>query len=248
MSRKKIVAGNWKMNIKPSETKGIIDGLKDNIKDSNVDVVFCVPFGNLHAALEAVQGTNIAIGAQNMHCQDSGAFTGEISADMLADMGVKYVILGHSERRSLFGETDVIVNKKTLKALEKNLVPIVCVGETLEEREQGITVDLVRLQTKVALTNVTKEQAKGIVLAYEPVWAIGTGKTATSAQAEEVCKALREVLAEIYDEATASEIRIQYGGSVNGANATEIFSMENIDGGLVGGASLKPEFEKIINH
>lgn len=170
MSRKKIVAGNWKMNIVPSETKSVIDSLKDKVSNSKCDVVFCVPFINLHEALEAVKGTDISIGAQNMYFEDNGAYTGEISAPMLADMGVKYVILGHSERRTFFAETDETVNKKVLKSLEHNLIPIVCIGETLEQREQGITVDLVRLQTKIALKGVSAEQAKGIVLAYEPVW------------------------------------------------------------------------------
>lgn len=248
MSRKKIVAGNWKMNTVPSETKKLINTLKDKFTNNSCDVVFCVPFVNLTEALEAVKGTNIEIGAQNMHYEESGAYTGEISASMLADMGVKYVILGHSERRAFFAETDETVNKKTLKALKHNLVPIVCVGETLEQREQGITIDFIRMQIKIALFGVTAEQAKNIVIAYEPVWAIGTGKTATSQQAEEVCKAIRKVLSEMYGETVANVIRIQYGGSVNGLNATELFSMNNIDGGLVGGASLKPEFEQIVNH
>lgn len=248
MSRKKIIAGNWKMNIKPSQTKELIDGIKSKITNSGYDVVFCVPFVNLQEAIEAVKGTDIKIGAQNMHFEDQGAFTGEISAAMLSDIGVKYVVLGHSERRAFFAETDETVNKKTLKALENNLIPIVCVGETLEQREQGITIDLIRMQTKIALNGVTKEQASQVVIAYEPIWAIGTGKTATSTQAEEVCKAIRRVLSEIYDDNIANQMRIQYGGSVTSANATELFSMENIDGGLVGGASLKAEFENIVNH
>ncbi len=245
--RKKIIAGNWKMNKTPNEAAVFANSLKDKVNSDKADVVFCVPFVDIAAVSEAVKGTNIAIGAQNMYFKDSGAYTGEISADMLLDAGVKYVILGHSERREYFGETDEIVNQKALKAIEKGLIPIICIGESLKQREQGITIDLVRLQTKIALQGITAEQAAGIVIAYEPIWAIGTGKTATSEQAEEVCAAIRQVVCEIYDEKTADAVRIQYGGSVNGANANELFNMKNIDGGLVGGASLKAEFENIVN-
>lgn len=246
--RKKIIAGNWKMNNTISESIEFLNSIKSKIDTTESDVVFCVPSINITSVIENLKGTNISVGAQNMHYENSGAYTGELSAKMLCDAGVKYVVVGHSERRQYFGETDEIVNKKTLKALEFGLVPFVCIGETLEQREQGITIDLVRLQTKVALNNVSKEDAKKVVVAYEPIWAIGTGVTATSQQAEEVCAAIRVVLAEIYDEATANEIRIQYGGSVNGANANELFAMPNIDGGLVGGASLKAEFENVVNY
>ncbi len=247
MSRKKIIAGNWKMNLTPSEAKEFVTNLKSKINTDKCDVVLCVPAIDIPVVLDTVKGTNIEVGAQNMHFEENGAFTGEISARMLTDMGVKYVIIGHSERREYFGETDQTVNKKVLKALNNHIIPIICIGETLQQREEGITVDLVRLQTKIALKGVSREQAKNIVIAYEPIWAIGTGKTATSQQAEEVCKAIREVLGEIYNVDIASKIRIQYGGSVNASNASELFSMPNIDGGLVGGASLKPEFEQVIN-
>ncbi|ADZ84532.1 triose-phosphate isomerase [Cellulosilyticum sp. ST5] len=246
--RKKIVAGNWKMNMTPAKAVELINSLKNEINTTDVDVVVCPPFVCLPAVLDAVKGTNIAVGAQNMHFEENGAYTGEIAPSMLVELGVKYVIIGHSERRQYFAETDVTVNKKVLKAIEHNLVPILCVGESLEEREQGITIDLVRLQTKVALKDVKAEDAKKVVIAYEPIWAIGTGKTATSAQAEEVCKAIREVVAEVYGQEVADEVRVQYGGSVNAGNANELFNMGNIDGGLVGGASLKAEFTSIVNY
>ncbi len=244
--RRQIVAGNWKMNKTLSESLELCKELKDKVNVSNKDVVFCVPSINISQVQKELEGTNIEVGAQNIHFENSGAYTGEISADMLVDLGVKYVILGHSERREYFLESDEIVNKKVLKALEKSLIPILCVGETLEEREQNITIEKVRTQIKVGMLNVTDEQAKKVVIAYEPIWAIGTGKTATSIQAEEVCKSIRQVLTEIYNSEVANEIRIQYGGSVNAKNAKELFSMENIDGGLVGGASLKPEFEQVV--
>lgn len=246
--RKKIVAGNWKMNMTPAKAVELIDSLKDKINTTDVDVVVCPPFVCLPAVLEAVKGTNIAVGAQNMHFEEKGAFTGEIAPDMLVELGVKYVVIGHSERRQYFAETDETVNKKVLKAIEHNLLPIICVGESLAEREQGVTIDLVRLQTKIALKDVKAEDAKKVVIAYEPIWAIGTGKTATSAQAEEVCKAIREVVAEVYGQEVADSVRVQYGGSVNGGNANELFNMGNIDGGLVGGASLKEEFASIVNY
>ena len=198
--------------------------------------------------MEAAKGTNIQIGAENMYFEEKGAYTGEISPNMLVDAGVKYVIIGHSERREYFAETDETVNKKVLKAFEHGLTPIICCGETLTQREQGITLDWIRQQIKIAFQNVTAEQAKTAVIAYEPIWAIGTGKTATSDQAEEVCGAIRACIAEVYDEATAAEIRIQYGGSVNAGNAAELFAKPDIDGGLVGGASLKPDFGKIVNY
>ncbi len=246
--RKKIVAGNWKMNMTPAKAVELINSLKNEINTTDVDVVVCPPFVCLPAVLDAVKGTNIAVGAQNMHFEESGAFTGEIAPSMLVELGVKYVVLGHSERRQYFAETDETVNKKVLKAIEHNLVPIICVGESLAEREQGVTIDLVRLQTKIALKDVKAEDAKNVVIAYEPIWAIGTGKTATSEQAEEVCAAIRAVVAEVYGQEVADAVRVQYGGSVNGGNANELFNMGNIDGGLVGGASLKPEFASIVNY
>lgn len=246
--RKKIIAGNWKMNKTPKEAVELAFELKEKVNTDKSTVVFCVPAIDIIPVAEALKGSNIAVGAQNMYFEDSGAYTGEISAQMLVDAGVKYVIIGHSERRQYFAETDETVNKKVLKAIASKLTPIICVGETLIQREQGITVDLVRLQTKIALKGVTYEDAKNLVIAYEPIWAIGTGKTATSEQAQEVCKAIRDVVAEIYDSSVAGEILIQYGGSVNAANAKELFSMPDIDGGLVGGASLKAEFENIVNY
>ncbi len=246
--RKKIIAGNWKMNKTPSETVTLINELKPLVANDDVDVVFCVPAISLTTALEAAKGSNIEIGAENMYFEESGAFTGEIAPNMLTDIGVKYVILGHSERREYFAETDETVNKKVLKAFEHGITPIICCGETLTQREQGITIDWIRQQIKIAFLNVTADQAKTAVIAYEPIWAIGTGKTATSDQAEEVCAAIRACIKEIYDDATAAAIRIQYGGSVNAGNAAELFAKEDIDGGLVGGASLKPDFGKIVNY
>ena len=243
--RRKIIAGNWKMNKTPQEAVALINELKPLLANAEAEVVFCPPAVSLAAALEATKGSNIGIGAQNMYFEESGAFTGEIAPNMLTEMGVKYVILGHSERRQYFAETDETVNKKVLKALEHNLIPIVCVGESLEQREQGITEDLVRLQTKIALRGVPAERAKEVVIAYEPIWAIGTGRTATNEQAEEVCAAIRKVLKELYG-GVAEEIRIQYGGSVKPSNAREIFGMPNIDGGLVGGASLTKDFAGIV--
>ena len=248
MARKKIIAGNWKMNMTPSEAVKLVEELKPLVVNDEVDVVFCVPAIDIIPAMEAAKGTNIQIGAENMYFEEKGAYTGEISPNMLVDAGVKYVIIGHSERREYFAETDETVNKKVLKAFEHGLTPIICCGETLTQREQGITLDWIRLQIKIAFQNVTAEQAKTAVIAYEPIWAIGTGKTATSDQAEEVCGAIRACIAEVYDEATAAEIRIQYGGSVNAGNAAELFAKPDIDGGLVGGASLKPDFGKIVNY
>lgn len=246
--RKKIIAGNWKMNKTPSEAVALINELKPLVANDEVDVVFCVPAIDLVPAIEAAKGTNINIGAENMYFEESGAFTGEIAPNMLTDIGVKYVIIGHSERREYFAETDETVNKKVLKAFEHDITPIICCGETLEQREQGITIDFIRQQIKIAFMNVTAEQAKEAVIAYEPIWAIGTGKTATSEQAEEVCAAIRACIAEIYDDATAAAIRIQYGGSMNAGNAAELLTKPDIDGGLVGGASLKPDFGQIVNY
>lgn len=248
MARKKIIAGNWKMNMTPSEAVALIEKLKPLVVTEDADVVFCVPAIDIIPAIEAAKGTNIEIGAENMYFEEKGAFTGEISPNMLTDAGVKYVIIGHSERREYFAETDETVNKKVLKAFEHGLTPIICCGESLTQREQGITIDWIRQQIKIAFLNVTADQAKTAVIAYEPIWAIGTGKTATSDQAEEVCGAIRECIKEVYDEATAESVRIQYGGSVNAGNAAELFAKPDIDGGLVGGASLKADFGKIVNY
>lgn len=246
--RKKIVAGNWKMNKTPSEAVELVNMLKPLVANDDVDVVFCVPAVNIIPVAEAAKGTNIQIGAQNMFYEESGAYTGEISPAMLTDAGVKYVILGHSERREYFHETDEMINKKVLKALEHGITPIMCCGETLEQREQGVTIDFIRQQVKIGLLNVTAEQAATIVIAYEPIWAIGTGKTATTEQAQEVCAEIRKCIAEIYDDATAAAIRIQYGGSVNPKTAPDLFAQADIDGGLVGGASIKADFEGIVNY
>ena len=246
--RKKIVAGNWKMNKTPQEALALVELLKDKVNTDKVDVVFCVPAVDLIPVLDAVKGTNIAIGAQNMFYKESGAYTGEISPSMLTEIGVKYVVIGHSERREYFAETDETVNKKVKKAIEHGITPIMCCGETLAQRELGIAVDFIRTQIKSGLAGVSADDVKKVVIAYEPIWAIGTGKTATSEQAEEICAAIRTVLGEVYGAEVADEVRIQYGGSVNGKNAAELFAMPNIDGGLVGGASLKEEFSQIVNY
>ena len=248
MARKKIIAGNWKMNMTPSEAVALVNELKHLVANDEVDVVFCVPAIDIIPAMEAAKGSNINIGAENMYFEEKGAYTGEISPNMLTDAGVKYVIIGHSERREYFAETDETVNKKVLKAFEHGITPIICCGESLTQREQGITIDWIRQQIKIAFLNVTADQAKTAVIAYEPIWAIGTGKVATTEQAEEVCAAIRACIGEIYDEATAEAIRIQYGGSVSAASAPELFAQANIDGGLVGGASLRPDFGKIVNY
>ena len=248
MSRRKIIAGNWKMNMTPSEAVKLIGELKPLVANNKVDVIFCVPAIDIIPALEATKGTNIKIGAENMYFENSGAYTGEISPAMLKDVGIEYVIIGHSERREYFAETDETVNKKVLKAFEFGITPIVCCGETLKQREQGITIDFIRQQIKIAFQNVSAAQAKTAVIAYEPIWAIGTGVTATVEQAQEVCAAVRKCIAEIYDEATAEAIRVQYGGSVNAKNAAQLFAQADIDGGLVGGASLKAEFGDIVNY
>ena len=246
--RKKIIAGNWKMNKTPSEAVALFNELKPLVANEDVDVVFCVPAISIVPAMEAAKGSNINIGAENMYFEESGAYTGEIAPNMLTDVGVKYVIIGHSERREYFAETDATVNKKVLNAFAHGITPIICSGETLEQREQGVAVDFIRQQIKIAFLNVTADQAKEAVIAYEPIWAIGTGKTATSDQAEEICAAIRECIAEVYDDATAAAIRIQYGGSMNAGNAAELLAKPDIDGGLVGGASLKAEFGKIVNY
>ena len=246
-TRKAIIAGNWKMNKTPAEAKVLISEMVPLVKDADCDVIACVPFVDLAVAQEAAQGSNIKIGAENCHWAESGAFTGEISAKMLASMGIEYVIIGHSERRQYFGETDVTVNKRVRAALDAGLTVILCVGELKEEREQGITAELCRMQTKVALQGVTEEEMSRIVIAYEPVWAIGTGLTATADQAEEVCALIRDCIAELYSEAVAQATTIQYGGSMNDGNADELLSKTNVDGGLIGGASLVAEkFAKIV--
>jgi triosephosphate isomerase len=248
MARRKIVAGNWKMNMTPSEAVKLVEELKPLVESQDVDVVYCVPAIDIVPVVEAVKGTNVEVGAENLYIEDKGAYTGEISADMLVDAGVKYVVIGHSERREYFGETDEFLNKKVKKAIEKGLTPILCCGETLEQREMGVTMDWIRLQIKSDLAGVAASDVANLVIAYEPIWAIGTGKTATSDQAEEVCCGIRECIAEMYDQATADSVRIQYGGSVNASNAAELFAKPNIDGGLVGGASIKADFGKIVNY
>ena len=236
------------MNMTPTEAVALVNELKPLVANDEVDVVFCVPAIDIIPAMEAAKGSNIHIGAENMYFEEKGAFTGEISPNMLVDAGVKYVVIGHSERREYFAETDETVNKKVLKAFEHGITPIICCGESLTQREQGITIDWIRQQIKIAFLNVTADQAKTAVIAYEPIWAIGTGKVATTEQAEEVCAAIRVCIGEIYDEATAEAIRIQYGGSVSASSAPELFAQANIDGGLVGGASLKPDFGTIVNY
>jgi len=236
------------MNETPSEAVELVKTLIPLVKTDDADVVFCVPAIDIIPVVEATNGTNIEVGAENLYFEEKGAYTGEISANMLTDAGVKYVIIGHSERREYFAETDETVNKKVLKAFEHGLTPIICCGETLTQRKQGIYIDWIRMQIKIAFQNVTADQAKTAVIAYEPIWAIGTGETATSDQAEEVCGAIRQCIKEIYDEATAESIRIQYGGSVKPGNAKELFAKPDIDGGLVGGASLKADFGGIVNY
>ena len=246
--RRKIIAGNWKMNKTPSEAVALVNELKDLVKNDEVDVVYCVPAIDIVPVVDAVKGTNVKVGAENMYFEESGAYTGEISAAMLKDAGVEYVIIGHSERRDYFKEDDVLLNKKVKKAIEAGITPILCCGETLEQREMGIAVDFIRLQIKSDLKDVAAADAAKLVIAYEPIWAIGTGKTATSEQAEEICKAVRDCIREMYDDDTAEKVRIQYGGSVNAGNAAELFTKPDIDGALVGGASLKADFGKIVNY
>ena len=236
------------MNMTPSQAVKLTEELAPLVKNDAVDVVYCVPAIDIVPVVEAVKGTNVAVGAENMYFEDKGAYTGEISAEMLVDAGVKYVIIGHSERRDYFKECDCLLNKKVKKAISAGLTPILCCGESLEQREMGVTMDWIRLQIKSDLDGVAADDVKNLVIAYEPIWAIGTGKTATTEQAEEVCKGIRECIAEIYDAATAEAVRIQYGGSVNAGNAAELFAQPDIDGGLVGGASLKADFGKIVNY
>ena len=246
--RRKVIAGNWKMNMLPNEAMDFIDKLGSQIKETENEVILCVPYIDLFYSLLTAQGTNIKIGAQNMHYEESGAYTGEVSGRMLKSLGVEYVILGHSERRQYFNETDEIVNKKVKAALNSGLKPIICIGESLEERESGKTVDIITNQIEEALKDITEEEIENIIVAYEPIWAIGTGKTATAEDANNSIKAIRDKISQIYGQNVADGVIIQYGGSVKSTNAKELFEMSDIDGALVGGASLKPgEFSKIVN-
>ena len=247
--RKKVIAGNWKMNMLPNEAMAMISNLAPLVKDADSEVVLCVPYTDLFYSLLTAQETNIKIGAQNMHFEEKGAYTGEISGKMLKSIGVEYVIIGHSERRQYFAETDETVNKKLKAAFANGLKPIVCVGETLEERKSGKAFEIITNQTQKALDGLTDEQVASTIIAYEPVWAIGTGKTATSEDANEACKKIREKIAKIYGQNVADRVIIQYGGSMKPENAKELLEMSDIDGGLIGGASLKAEsFEKIVNY
>ncbi len=245
---KYVIAGNWKMNKTPAEATALINEIKPLVADATCDVVVGVPFVDLPAALEAVKGSKIGVAAQNCHWEKSGAYTGEISAPMLKEMGVGYVILGHSERRTYFGDTDVTVQKRMRAALDNGLTVILCVGEYLEQREQGVTAEVVASQTKIALGGVAKEELANVIIAYEPVWAIGTGRTATAEQANEVCAQIRAVIAGLYDADAAKAVTIQYGGSMNAGNAAELLAQSDVDGGLIGGASLKAaDFAVIVN-
>ena len=247
--RKKVIAGNWKMNMLPNETISYIEQLEPLVKGTENEVILCVPYTDLFYAILTAQNTNIKIGAQNMHFEEKGAYTGEVSGKMLKSIGVEYVIIGHSERRQYFNETDETVNKKLKAAFANDLKPIVCVGETLEERESGKTAQIITKQTELALQGLTQEQVENTIIAYEPIWAIGTGKTATSEDANNSIKEIRNKITQIYGQTTASRVIIQYGGSVKSTNAKELFEMSDIDGGLVGGASLKAdEFSKIVNY
>ncbi len=246
--RKKVMAGNWKMNMLPNEAISFIEELAPLVKDTENEVILCVPYTDLFYALLTAQNTNIKIGAQNMHFEESGAYTGEVSGKMLKSINVEYVIIGHSERRQYFKETDETVNKKIKAAFQNELKPIVCVGETLEQREEGKTEEVITKQTELALEGLTEKQVENIMIAYEPIWAIGTGKTATKEDANNSIRAIRNKIAEIYGQTIANSVIIQYGGSVKSTNAKELFEMSDIDGGLVGGASLKAdEFSKIVN-
>ena len=247
--RKKVIAGNWKMNMLPNEAMQFIEALAPLVKDTENEVILCVPYTDLFYALLTAQGTNIKIGAQNMHFEEKGAYTGEISGKMLKAINVEYVIIGHSERRQYFNETDETVNKKLKAAFVYGLKPIVCVGETLEQRENGETEKVITTQTKLALDGLTAEQVKNTIIAYEPIWAIGTGKTATKEDANNSIKQIRNQIKEIYGADVSENVIIQYGGSVKSSNAKDFFEMSDIDGGLVGGASLKAdEFAKIVNY
>ena len=246
--RKKIIAGNWKMNMVPSEAVKLVETLKPLVQNDDVDVVYCVPAIDIVPVVEAVKDTNVHVGAENFYIEDKGAFTGEISAPMLKDAGVEYIIIGHSERRDIFGENDILINAKVKKAFASGLKPILCCGESLALRKAGTYKEWIERQITWDLDGVTADQVKELVIAYEPIWAIGTGETATSDQAEEVCKLIRDLIEKLYDEDTAEEVRIQYGGSMNAGNAADLLSKPDIDGGLIGGASLKPDFGKIVNY
>ena len=247
--RKKVIAGNWKMNKLPNEAINFIDRLAPLVKETENEVVLCVPYTDLFYALLTAQGTNIKIGAQNMHYEEKGAYTGEISGSMLKSIGVQYVIIGHSERRAYFAETDETVNKKIKSALKNELKPIVCVGESLKQREAGETNSIITTQTRLALDGLKSEEVQGIIIAYEPIWAIGTGKTATAEDANNMIKTIREEISNLYGQNVAGRVIIQYGGSVKSSNSKELFSTSDIDGALVGGASLKAdEFAKIVNY
>lgn len=246
--RKIVIAGNWKMNQTPAQTTQLLNEIKPLVTDACCDIIVCVPYIDLHAALQATEGTNIRVGAENCHWEQRGAFTGEISASMLSSIGVEYVIIGHSERRTYFGETDITVQKRVRAALDEKLKVILCVGEYLEQREQGITEELISMQVKIALGGVSEEKLERIIIAYEPVWAIGTGKTATAEQANAVCALIRHTIAELYNQNLANAMTIQYGGSMNAKNARELLTQPDVDGGLIGGASLKAsEFSAIVN-
>ena len=247
--RKAIIAGNWKMNKTPDEARALVEELIPLVADAECDVVVCPPFVDLCPVSKAIKGTNIHLGAQNIHWAKSGAFTGEISADMLKKFGVEYAIVGHSERRQYFGETDATVNMRAKAALENDITPIICVGESLEQRERGETDEFVASQVRGALEGISADDARRIVIAYEPIWAIGTGRTATAEMAEETITVIRKTLRSIFGNDAAETVRIQYGGSMNPQNAASLMAMENIDGGLIGGASLKAEdFSKVIKY
>ena len=247
--RRPIIAGNWKMNKNIAETKALVSELIPLVADAEAEVVICTPYTDLYTAVELTKGTNISVGAENVHWAESGAFTGEISASMLTEIGVKYVIIGHSERRQYFGETDETVNKRVIAALNAGLKVIVCVGETLEEKEAGKTEDVVTTQTVAAFKDVSSDKIDDIVVAYEPVWAIGTGRTATADDANATIKVIRDTLAKVFCPACAEKIRIQYGGSMNPKNAHDLMAQPEIDGGLIGGASLKAvDFSMVVKY
>ncbi len=246
--RRKLIAGNWKMNMTPSQAVKLAADLKPLVGNKEVDVLFCVPAIDIVPVVAEVKGTDIAVGAENLYYEEKGAFTGEISAEMLVDAGVSHVIIGHSERRQLFNEDDTVINKKLKKAFEHGLIPVLCCGETLEQRESGVTIEFIRGQINNAFEGISPENAAKCVIAYEPIWAIGTGKVATTDQAQEVCKAIRGFVKDLYGSIISENMRILYGGSVNGKNAPDLFAQPDIDGGLVGGASLKPEFSDIVNY
>ena len=248
LKRRTVIAGNWKMNNTPSQALKLIEELKPLVAGADCEVVVCVPYVDLLVVIAACKDSNIKVGAQNLHFEPKGAYTGEVSADMLKEIGAEYVVIGHSERREYFGETDETVNKKIHAALNAGITPILCCGESLTQREDGVTGEWVRSQIKIALKGITAAQVKDIIIAYEPIWAIGTGKTATSDQADEVCGIIRQVLAELYDADTAEAVTIQYGGSMNAGNCAELLSKYHVDGGLIGGASLKaPDFSTIVS-